>query len=352
MTLEEQQALFDNICTLAKAKNEMALKVVLAENEITIDFKHGGYTPGAYLAQQGEHAAVNFLLEKFYAREDQILYGYALRGDIKQVNVLFEQNVTRGFAKAGYEKGGHLADDENLQRIMTLTTNASFRVFLSHEAKGDNSVLLEKSTKLHRLMVEKHMSDAHYQIANGWTPALATILLQGHLFMQKNNLSVDVWLHIASYLSGVSERSTYEFLNRHADAFEMKRDSVNNPAFFAGETSRRMGKHTLFAREATLYTNKPTTELFITKVALADCLTEGQSETNDVAVPELQQLLEQDADVISYQAIVVATKNYSCPCPLTRYCLLPSIEKTMQAISTTFDKVLTDVIQARASINA
>ena len=215
---------------------------------------------------------------------------------------------------------------------MTLTNNVALRRLLS---KG-NQQLCEKATGLQRLMAENDMS---YQLASTWTPAVAIIFLQG----SQANLPPAMLLHIASFLTGFSVKDTTSFFNRHVTA--------------APAHHYKMGKHTLFAREATLLTDKPVSELWITKQALANCLSAYQSSSAnatffaipDPVISDLKQLLEQDMDKISYQAILKVTQHKLTQ--LDDPQCQSGTKAVLQAISEQFDEVLKNAIQPKAVLS-
>jgi hypothetical protein len=120
MTIEKRRMLFDRMCTLAKEKNQEALIALMSEAQVCVNFQIGiegqidVFSPTSWLAWQGEHQAVAFLIERFDVSLVDVVLGYALRGDVDKVNEFIakeKDSKERDFLKArtasNYLLGGH-----------------------------------------------------------------------------------------------------------------------------------------------------------------------------------------------------------------------------------------------------
>lgn len=104
------QEIFDAFCLIAKDATWLEqdkifhLTRLMDDALLTIDFRCGIYTPIMRLAEEGEHAAVEFLLAHFKASQDAAVEGYARGGEKNyfQVDALLKNGAKSGFAIRGY----------------------------------------------------------------------------------------------------------------------------------------------------------------------------------------------------------------------------------------------------------
>ena len=109
--------IFNQICDLARKHDETGLRQLIASG-ICINIYHGLRTPVAELAFEGEHKAVDLLLNKLGANPNQALWGYACRGDKDRVHLLMqEEGLFPYSAIYGYLVGNCKNEAEALLKI-------------------------------------------------------------------------------------------------------------------------------------------------------------------------------------------------------------------------------------------
>lgn len=110
-TLSEQESkqktLFETIYRLAKDKNEEGLKAI-TKSGVCINFAYGESNIVKLLAKQGNHEAVEFLIDKFKASRNSAAEGYARGGFVKFVNEQIELGAHRDYAVSGYALAGNI----------------------------------------------------------------------------------------------------------------------------------------------------------------------------------------------------------------------------------------------------
>ena len=111
------QAKFDEICRLARAKDEAGLRAYLDAEGLSASLCIKGVKPVTVLALEDNGDAVTFLLERFQANINDVLDTYAQKGNVAKVDALLDQGRTDiNYALCGYTLMGHDAEAEDLLR--------------------------------------------------------------------------------------------------------------------------------------------------------------------------------------------------------------------------------------------
>ncbi len=322
----EQQQQFDAICDLARNNDAITLsEIIRTSGDISEDHwfanlhfidstfhKSYCYTPIMALAMEGEYEAVELLLtqysnidERCYSyKKMQALKGYVLGGQVEHINQLVkEKEVTPEQVFYAYHQTSNetrFLDSHRfnfrtsgLKRLVAFTDNETLRKLLIdkfHDDPSDRHYSLKNRLLNESKLANQFVRSCHMDWSCGaWVTQYNILFLEviPHLMM-KNIPEAAVGLCL-SFLMPFSENEIFNFL---------KKQSEIPP----GQSSWRMGCHTLFLRQATFNFQNQPKDLFITKAELKDCL----SYFTIRRLPDIKRLLQQENDNISYKAICAA----------------------------------------------
>lgn len=196
-----------------------------------------------FYAKAGHVQQVNDLLGRGGDRASAIL-GYAISGHIKEVNQLIVDEIGIVDAVNGYENGGYLNKD-NILSLMSYTDDKTLRKALIRrlDPSGQLDGLYHKATHLNRLINEYKVN---FEQANR-SQSLSTKIwfLQGQQLVKTDRLIKDIYFHIGSLLTGLSAKETKKIF-----------DLINKDLYFqAMESSMQKYKLSIFSRENYLQTH-------------------------------------------------------------------------------------------------
>lgn len=137
--LNSNEDFLKDIYNAALGPEEKAIQSLLKKHNIGIDVQHQNNTPICMLAFNGKIDAVNFLIEEFNASLNWAVYGYAKKGNNKEIAILLEKYAKEDAVKYdgliqravyGFSQSNH---DELAEEIIRLTNNPITKLALYQE---------------------------------------------------------------------------------------------------------------------------------------------------------------------------------------------------------------------------
>lgn len=110
--LSQQSRFFQAIYRFVKARDELSLVNISRHASLfMIDHK---YDITSWLAEEGDYASVNFLIDKFKANPLSAIEGYARGGHVKWVNEILDSGIGLNNAAKAYAQSGHFEEVDQL----------------------------------------------------------------------------------------------------------------------------------------------------------------------------------------------------------------------------------------------
>lgn len=195
-----------------------------------------GYAMGGYVEE------VERAIAKGVSR-DNVVWGYAVIGYVEEVNRQVAKGASQEYAMAGYRDGHYLNQQEGILRLVASTHDEYLRKLLVKNAKYeidslDAASLLSEATKLNQLM---HACDLTFDQAQGYLKAAANIwLFQGQELVKRGVFSAEIYIHIASFITGCSTRDTvklFDLANKRLRDNTVKKNKAGFFSFFKTTSS-------------------------------------------------------------------------------------------------------------------
>jgi hypothetical protein len=173
----ESQNLLLTICKLAKERNEQALRK-MADQGIGLNAIYGIYTPIMLLAEQNDVYSVEFLMSKFQISSYYAVWGYALGGNVDEVNMMLAQGASIHQAVQGYAAAGNVSEvNKLLARGANIDSAIQFYAF-SHRIKETEELIARDAPSEEVKKVRKQAALLGYAL-NGCFQQVDELLSQG-----------------------------------------------------------------------------------------------------------------------------------------------------------------------------